>query len=112
MIALWRRALDLPTFWSVLIDTGYVTASLILIIASASMFSRFLALSGVPAFLGNWVQHMQFGLYSVMLVYVLVVLVLGTALDLNVDDPDLGCQFLRRSSSSWAATSCGSASSP
>ena len=81
VIALWRRALDLPTFWSVLIDTGYVTASLILIIASASMFSRFLALSGVPAFLGNWVQHMQLGLYSVMLVYVLVVLVLGTALD-------------------------------
>ncbi len=81
IIALWRRSLDLRTFWSVLIDTGYVTASLILIIASATMFSRFLALSGVPAFLGNWVQHMQLGLYSVMLVYVLIVLVLGTALD-------------------------------
>jgi tripartite ATP-independent transporter DctM subunit len=81
VIALWRRSLDLKTFWSVLIDTGYVTASLILIIAAASMFSRFLALSGVPAHLGNWVSHMEFGLYPVMFVYVLVVLVLGTALD-------------------------------
>ena len=53
VIALWRRSLEPKTFWSVLIDTGYVTASLILIVASASMFSRFLAMSGLPAYLGN-----------------------------------------------------------
>jgi tripartite ATP-independent transporter DctM subunit len=81
VIALLRRALDLKTFWEVLIDTGYVTASLILIIASAIMFSRFLAMSGLPAFLGHWVEQMRFGLMGVMLIYVVVVLVLGTALD-------------------------------
>lgn len=81
VIALLRRALDLQTFWSVLIDTGYVTASLILIIASAVMFSRFLAMSGLPAFIGGWVSEMRFGLMGVMVVYVAVVLLLGTALD-------------------------------
>lgn len=80
-IALFRRALDWKTFRSVLIDTGYVTASLILIIAAASMFSRFLAISGLPSMLGNWVTAMQFGLFAITLVYVAIVLVLGTALD-------------------------------
>lgn len=81
VIALLRRSLNLKTFWSVLIDTGYVTASLVLIIASAIMFSRFLALSGLPSFLGGWVSEVKLGLFTVMLIYVALVLVLGTALD-------------------------------
>ena len=81
VIALLRRSLDWKTFWTILIDTGYVTASLILIIASAAMFSRFLAISGLPSALGNWVTDHQFTLLTVMLVYIAVVLFLGTALD-------------------------------
>lgn len=81
VIALVRRSLDPKTFWSVMIDTGYVTASLILIIAAGSMFSRFLAMSGLPGAIGAWVQTEQLTLMTVMLVYVLIVLVLGTALD-------------------------------
>ncbi len=81
VIALLRRSLDLDTCWTILIDTGYVTASLILIIASAAMFSRFLAISGLPSALGNWVTAHQFTLMTVMLVYIAVVLFLGTALD-------------------------------
>ncbi|MGH7176830.1 MAG: TRAP transporter large permease [Tepidisphaeraceae bacterium] len=81
VIAALRRSLDIRTFWTILIDTGYITASLILIIASAVMFSRFLAMSGIPTFLVGWVQGMHLGLTSVMLIYVVVVLALGTALD-------------------------------
>jgi tripartite ATP-independent transporter DctM subunit len=81
VIALMRRTLDIKTFWTILVDTGYVTASLILIIASAAMFSRFLAISGLPSALSNWVVAQQFTLLSVMLVYIGVVLFLGTALD-------------------------------
>ena len=55
-----RRTLDIRTFWIILVDTGYVTASLILIIASAAMFSRFLAISGLPSALSNWVVAQQF----------------------------------------------------
>ena len=81
VFALVRRTLDWRTLWSVMTDTGYVTASLILIIAAGSMFSRFLALSGLPGFLGDWVRDSQFTLTTVLLVYVAIVLVLGTALD-------------------------------
>lgn len=81
LVALARRALDRRTLWSLLIDTGYVTASLILIVASAAMFSRFLAISGLPGAIGAWVTAGGFTLLSVMAVYIAVVLLLGTALD-------------------------------
>jgi tripartite ATP-independent transporter DctM subunit len=80
-IALARGVLDARTGWSILIDTGYVTASLILIVTAAATFSRFLAVSGLPGALGAWVTAGGFSLMSVMTVYVVVVLLLGTALD-------------------------------
>jgi tripartite ATP-independent transporter DctM subunit len=81
LIALARRALTPPSFWQILIDTGYVTASIVLIIASAALFTRFLAISGLPSYLSQWIATHQFSLLSVMLVYIAIVLVLGTALD-------------------------------
>ena len=81
VMAIVRRTLDTKTFVSILVDTGYVTASLILIVASAIMFSRFLAMSGLPAYLGNVLSEAQVGLTGLMIIYVLVILALGTALD-------------------------------
>jgi len=81
LIALARRTLDMRTLWSLLIDTGYVTASLILIIAAAAMFSRFLAVSGLPGALGEWITSNGFTLGAVLSVYVGLLLLLGTALD-------------------------------
>lgn len=81
LIALARRSLTPRSFWQILIDTGYVTASIVLIIASAALFTRFLAISGLPSYLSQWIATHQFSLLAVMLVYIAIVLVLGTALD-------------------------------
>lgn len=81
VIALVRRALTPKIFWQILIDTGYVTSSIVLIIAAAAMFTRFLAVSGLPSYLSQWIAANQFSLLSVMLVYIAIVLLLGTALD-------------------------------
>ncbi len=81
VIALLRRALTPKVFWQILIDTGYVTSSIVLIIAAAAMFTRFLAVSGLPSYLSQWIAANQFTLTSVMLVYIVIVLLLGTALD-------------------------------
>jgi tripartite ATP-independent transporter DctM subunit len=81
VIAIARRTLDARSFWSILIDTGYVTASLILIIAAAAMFSRFLAISGLPGAISDWVAGNQFTLLQVLTVYVALLLLLGTTLD-------------------------------
>jgi C4-dicarboxylate transporter, DctM subunit len=81
VLAIIRKALTPKVFWQILIDTGYVTSSIVLIIAAAAMFTRFLAVSGLPSYLSQWIATNQFSLLSVMLVYIAIVLVLGTALD-------------------------------
>jgi tripartite ATP-independent transporter DctM subunit len=81
VLALMRRALTPKVFWQILIDTGHVTSSIILIIAAAALFTRFLAISGLPGFISQWVAANQFSLVAVMAVYIAIVLVLGTALD-------------------------------
>lgn len=81
LIAWYRKTLDRKTLWSLLVDTGHVTASLILIIIAANMFSRFLALSGLPDALEQWVTAGHYGLYTMLGIYLIVVLLLGTAMD-------------------------------
>jgi tripartite ATP-independent transporter DctM subunit len=81
ILAAARRVLTPRSFWAILMDTGYVTASIVLIIAAAAMFTRFLAISGLPSFLNGWIAEHQFTLLAVVAVYVLLLLVLGTALD-------------------------------
>jgi C4-dicarboxylate transporter, DctM subunit len=81
VLAIIRKALTPKVFWQILIDTGYVTSSIVLIIAAAAMFTRFLAVSGLPSYLSQWIATNQFSLLTVMLVYIAIVLVLGTALD-------------------------------
>jgi tripartite ATP-independent transporter DctM subunit len=80
-LALWRRALDWRGFYEVLIETGHVTASLVAIIMAANMFSRFLAMGGLPSALNDFVLGLSPSLYTVLAIYIAVVLLLGTALD-------------------------------
>lgn len=80
-IAWMRKVLTPRRFWEILLDTGYVTASIVLIIAAAAMFTRFLAISGLPSFLAQWITTHEFSLLAVMLVFIGILLLLGTALD-------------------------------
>ncbi|MBL8376439.1 MAG: TRAP transporter large permease [Burkholderiales bacterium] len=80
-IALARRSLDRKGFVSILIETGHVTASLVAIIMAANMFSRFLAIGGLPSALNAWIMGLSPSLYTVLAIYIAVVLVLGTAMD-------------------------------
>ena len=54
LLALARRRLTLATTWRVLIETGYVTVSILFLIISANIYSRLLALSGMPQALDAW----------------------------------------------------------
>ena len=81
VIGLIRRALSFSDFWEVLTDTGLVTASIAFLIIAAQMYSRMLALSGVPAGFGNFVATAEIGYWGVILAYVLLVILMGTILD-------------------------------
>lgn len=80
-IGLARRALGWRDFWQVLTDTGLVTAAISFLIIAAQMYSRMLALSGVPAGFGAFVAEAEIGYWGVILAYVGLVVLMGTILD-------------------------------
>lgn len=57
MIALIKRRLDRGTLWKVLVETGHIVASILMLIVAATMYSRMLAMSGLPNELGEWISH-------------------------------------------------------
>lgn len=81
VIALVRGRLSLRTLWQLLVETGHITASISLLVLAATMYSRMLALSGLPSAFGNWIVAEGFGLYGLLAIYVAAVILLGTVLD-------------------------------
>ena len=81
LIGLARRKLSLREFWKVVNDTGLVTASILFLIIAAQMYSRMLALSGVPSGFGQFIATADIGFWGVILSYVVLVIVMGTILD-------------------------------
>ncbi len=81
LIGIFRKKLSLNEFWNVLGDTGLVTASISFLIIAAQMYSRMLALSGVPAEFGNFVVNFDIGYWGIVLAYVFLIILMGTILD-------------------------------
>lgn len=80
-IALVRRRLDLPRFWRILVETGFVSVGILFLLIAASMYSRMLAMAGVPAAIGDLITGAGLGIYGFLLVYVLCVVALGCIID-------------------------------
>lgn len=81
LIGVALRRLTLAGLWRVLVETGLVTATVCFLIIAAQMYSRMLALSGVPAGLGAWAAGADLGFWGLMILYVLIVIALGMILD-------------------------------
>lgn len=80
-IALARRRLDRATFWRVLVETGHITVSVLFLVMAASLYSRMLALSGLPGAIGGALTDGGLGPMAFLFVYVAVVVVLGCIID-------------------------------
>src|SRR3990167_2155930 len=52
-----------------------------MLIVAATMYSRMLAISGLPNELGAWLAHLDIGLYGILAIYVIILILLGTILD-------------------------------
>ncbi|ABD54954.1 TRAP transporter large permease [Jannaschia sp. CCS1] len=80
-LGIMKRTLGLRALGRVLVDTGLVTAAICFLIIAAQMYSRMLALSGLPAGFGAFVIDAELGLTMVLLLYILVVIAMGMMLD-------------------------------
>lgn len=81
VIALVRRQLDWPKFWRVLRETGLVSAAILFLLIAAGLYSRMLAMAGVPQAIGDLVEHLGLGPYGFLAVFVVIILLMGMILD-------------------------------
>ncbi len=81
LIALAKRKLNGPKLWQVLVETGHVTVAVSFLIIGASLYTRMLALSGVPQFLVEQISAAGLGPLAFLAVYILLVILLGCFID-------------------------------
>jgi tripartite ATP-independent transporter DctM subunit len=81
VLALARRKLNAGNFWRVLVETGQITVSIMLLIIAANIYSRLLALSGMPATLEQWINSADLGFYALLIIYSVIIVLLGTLID-------------------------------
>jgi tripartite ATP-independent transporter DctM subunit len=81
LIALAKRRLTWPLFWQVLMETGSITAAISLLVIGASLYSRMLALAGLPSQIGAYLSTSGFGIYEFLAIYIVIVVILGTVVD-------------------------------
>ena len=81
VIAIMRRSLKGKLFWNLLVETGQITVSVLLLIMAATFFSRMLALSGVPRELAEFFLSGPIGPFGFLLIYLALIIAMGCLID-------------------------------
>lgn len=81
VLAVVRRRMTWPTLWHTALETGHITASILFLITMASLYSRMLGFAGLPNELDALLNQYDLGFAGIMLIYVILMLFLGTLLD-------------------------------
>jgi tripartite ATP-independent transporter DctM subunit len=81
VIAMIKRKLNKKVLWQVLSETGHIVASILLLIVAATMYSRMLAISGLPVEFGAWITSAELSLTTILVIYVIALIIMGTILD-------------------------------
>ncbi len=81
IIGALKRRLQWRALWTALVETGRITANILFLIIAASIYSRMLGIAGLPTLFGEWLASIEMGFPALMLLYVLLLLALGTILD-------------------------------
>ena len=81
LVGLFKRRLTFKILWEVLVETGYITAAISFLIIAAQMYARMLALSGMPAEFGSFVVGSELSIMTMIILYIVLVIIMGTILD-------------------------------
>ncbi|MDA4848443.1 TRAP transporter large permease [Hoeflea poritis] len=81
VIALLRRRLNWSSFWETLLQAGQITASISLLVIGATVYSRMVSIMGLPNALANTVSAAELSFLALILIYILIVIALGTLID-------------------------------
>jgi len=80
-IGLLKRRLTWKGFWRVLVETGHITAAILFLIITASMYSRMLGFAALPTLFSDWLTGLGWGMTGLMTIYVILMVLLGTIIE-------------------------------
>jgi C4-dicarboxylate transporter, DctM subunit len=80
-VTIVRGRLSAQVLWNVLVETGYVSVSVLFLILAASLYSRMLALTGMPGAVTQGLTTLGLGPWGFLGAYIAIVLVLGCIID-------------------------------
>ncbi|MGE5145714.1 MAG: TRAP transporter large permease [Candidatus Eiseniibacteriota bacterium] len=81
LIYVARGKFSLKETFNLLLETGRATASIFFLFIAASMYSRMLAVTGLPVAAANWVIGLHLAPILVILAFVLVLIAMGCFID-------------------------------
>lgn len=81
LIGLARRKLPLKAFWAATKDTLQITAMIMVIVAGAIVFGHFMAITGMPAFVSDFVGNLDIPPMAVMGLIILMYVIAGCFMD-------------------------------
>ena len=81
LIAIARRRMTPAKLWSVLVETGHITAAILFLLIAASIYTRMLGIAGLPSQFGEWLTGLELGLGELMAFYVVLMVVMGTIIE-------------------------------
>jgi C4-dicarboxylate transporter, DctM subunit len=76
-----RGRFKLGEIGALLLETGRATSSIFFLFIAASLYSRMLAVSGLPMAVANWVVGLALPPIAVVLAFVVVILIMGCFID-------------------------------
>lgn len=81
VLTLAKGELNRANLWEALSETGHVTAAICFLLVSAHIYSRMIALTGIPNIMEEWVNASGLGLTGLLAVYIIAIVLMGTILD-------------------------------
>ncbi len=79
--AILRRKINFQTFKEVVFEAGFITSGILFLIIASSLYTRMLALSGIPMHLTNFLQAMDLNFIAFLVLHILIIILLGMVLD-------------------------------
>ncbi|MBN2851721.1 MAG: TRAP transporter large permease [Clostridia bacterium] len=81
VVTLIRKRIDFKGIINSLKDTTRTTAMIMLMVASATVFGRFIAVSRLPFALATWASNLSLPPFGIIIIILLIYLVLGCFID-------------------------------
>jgi tripartite ATP-independent transporter DctM subunit len=81
LLALVKRRIGWESFRQIVLETSFVSATILMLIIAANLYTRQVAFTGIPMWVSDWVTDAGLSMAGFLAVYFVILLFLGMILD-------------------------------